>query len=271
MVFKKFLKFSILSLAAFTGAAAFLCNNCTLQLAESNSKKESTSSTNTGDVRNLTVDGNQHNNLYEAEAHPLLARKKTYEELVHWNDWREWEWPPQKRAKWLPGVRFDFEEVVIPHLPWVGIELPSPLIPTQNKTLHAIYKIAAVAWAMEEQKPTPQRRLEFAQLDNLSKNFMLATKCRWEGDCGVYKQLNLDLSWYDLLSIPVGIPAAWIVRNLIAKPMYRWMDGLEDGSLWKAKVYDQLKTQLKLKTEQEALVNLGKQLQALGLPQSQIQ
>jgi hypothetical protein len=49
------------------------------------------------------------------------------------------------------------------------------------------------------------------------------------------------------------------------------MDGLGDGSLWKAKVYDQLKIQLKLKTEQEALVNLGKQLQDLGLPQSQIQ
>ena len=85
----------------------------------------------------------------------------------------------------------------------------------------------------------------------------------------MYKQLNLDLAWYDFIGIPFFIPAPWIIRNLIVRPTHRWMDGLGDGSLWKAKVYDQLKIQLKLKTEQEALVNLGKQLQALGLPQIQ--
>jgi hypothetical protein len=192
MVFTNYAKFWMLGLATFTNAVALPCNDTSQHLAESNANREPTSHTNTGDLHSLTVDGNQHNDLYEAQPHLLIAREKTYEELVHWNDWRDWEWPPRERVKWAEGVRFDFEDVVIPHLPWVGIELPSPLIPTENKTLRAVYRIAAIEWAAEEQKPLSQRRLEFAQLDNLTKNFMLATKCRWGGVCDVYKQPNID-------------------------------------------------------------------------------
>ena len=229
-----FSKCLVLALAASTGVTALPCSNCQHPAELSNP-------TNTGNVTDIT-----HKNS--------LARRKTWEEMVHINDWRDYTWDPKEKKKWSKKVQGDFDTVVKSHLPG-HIELPSPLLPTSNEILKDIYKRGVIEAMLNQDKPTERRKLEFAKLKSVAQDFMIASRCQWNKDCAVYDEDILkwtrdpwkdSASWSDNVSVFIG------------------PDGKD---FLKERVYDPLRAECEKRVEMEALINLGKQLHGLGFPQ----
>jgi hypothetical protein len=228
-----FAKCLVLALAAATGVTAFPCSNCQLPA-------DLSSPTNTDNLTDIT-----HNNS--------LARRKAWEEMVHMNDWRDYTWDPEEKKKWNKKVQGDFDTVIKSHLPGY-IELPSPLLPTSNEEFKKLYKRAVIEAMLYEDKPTERRRLEFAKLKRVAQDFMIASRCQWnKKDCAVYDE--------DLLK--------WTHEP--GKDMYHESVtiGPDGKDFLKERVYDPLREECEKQVEMEALINLGKQLHALGFPQMQ--
>jgi hypothetical protein len=163
-----FAKCLALALAAATGITALPCSNCQ----------------HSADLSNQTNTGN----LMEITHKYSLARRKTWEETVHINDWRDYTWDPKEKKKWSKKAQHDFDMVVKSHLPG-HIELPSPLLPTSNETLKEIYKRAVIEAMLNEGKPTERRKFEFAKLKRVAQDFMIASRCQWnKKDCAVYDE-----------------------------------------------------------------------------------
>ena len=169
--------------------------------------------------------------------------------MVHINDWRDYTWDPKEKKKWSKKVQGDFDTVVKSHLPG-HIELPSPLLPTSDEELKKLYKRAVIEAMLNEDKPSERRRMEFAKLKRVDQDFMIASRCQWnKKDCAVYDEDILKWTheaWKDHISV-------WIAP-----------DGHD---FLKERVYDPLKEECEKRVEMEALINLGKQLHALGFPQ----
>jgi hypothetical protein len=224
-----FVECLVLALAASKGVTALPCSNCQHPADLSNPK-------NAGNLTNIT-DKNS------------LARRKTWEEMVHMNDWRDYTWDLKEKKKWNKKVQRDFDTVVKSHLPG-HIELPSPLLPTSNETLKELYKRAVIEAMLNEDKPTERRRLEFAKLKRVAQDFMIASRCQWnKKDCAVYDEDILKWThepWKDHESVTIG------------------PDGKD---FLKERVYDPLKEECEKRVEMEALIYLGRQLHALGFPQ----
>lgn len=160
-------RFFILTLAACTAVTALHCDQCSEQMAGSNSallKRTNLADNNT-------------------ETHPPY-RPKTWEEEVHMDNWREYTWPPKSRGSWPKRMARDFYEVVMPHLP-DDIQLHSPLLPTNDEKLKDVYKRAVTEAALQNMKSAAQKRLEFARLRKESKEFMEASYCEATGKCGL--------------------------------------------------------------------------------------
>jgi hypothetical protein len=255
-----FTKSLILALAMLTGATA---------LPYSNTTENYSYRANNGNL-NLAIDGSQLQNNPHAAQHDPLAPRKTWEEAVHMYDWRDWVFPPQIREKWKPEIRRDFNLVAMPHLPG-NIELPSPLLPTHDKNLKEIYKIAVAQAILEERKSPSQIRLEFAKRKRDVISFMVASRCEYMENCGIYdeeyeaekqnvaaKRAKLALLALFGPTVPYSAYLLWEDVNIPAYKPPRYS---------KERIYDPLRNSTEKRTGLEGLVNLGKQLKALGFPQ----
>lgn len=233
-----FTKCLALALAASVGVNALPCSDCQHSADISDSKSPISNQTNTG---NLTDISHQYS----------LARRKTWEETVHMNDWRDFAWDLKEKERWGPKVRRDYDMVVKTHLPG-HIELPTPLLPTSDEELKGIYGRAVIEAMLDEEGPTDRRRLEFAKLKRVAQNFMIASRCQWnKKDCGVYDEeilKSMRNPWKD--SGPVTVAPDVVGFS-------------KEGD------YDPLREECEKRVEVEALIHLGRQLNALGFPQMQ--
>ena len=239
-----FAKWLAMALTVSMGVIALPCDNC---------QHRTDSSDSTGSISNQTNTGNPAEIAHKYS----LIRRKTWEETVHVNDWRDYTWDPKEKKKWGPKVQNDFDMVVKSHLPG-HIELPSPLLPTSNEILKDIYKRGVIEAMLNQDKPTERRKLEFAKLKRVAQDFMIASRCQWnKKDCAVYDEDILkwtrdpwkdSASWSDNVSVFIG------------------PDGKD---FLKERVYDPLRAECEKRVEMEALIKLGRQLHALGFPQMQ--
>jgi hypothetical protein len=186
------------------------------------------------------------------------------------NDWRDWVFPPQIREKWKPEIRRDFDLVAMPHLPG-NIELPSPLLPTNDKKLKEIYKMAVAEATLEETKSPSQIRLGFAKRKRDVINFMVASRCEYMENCDIYDE-GYNTEKYDvamrrlkMITLAFFAPtepySAYLLWQEVNNPAYK------PPRYSKERIYDPLRKDTEKRTRLEGLVNLGKQLKALGFPQ----
>ncbi|KAN0119695.1 hypothetical protein V8E51_001903 [Hyaloscypha variabilis] len=264
-------KFSVLALAAF--AAAFPCDNSQRLADVHPAKGYFTNHRSMNGLHNLPVSGNTHPDDHcDASTHLRLGPRKTREEEKiekYLTEWRDVTWPPEERKHWPSPVLADFEDIIMPHLdPKIELRLPSPLLPTNNEVLKdEIYTPAARKAERAEITLTSEKRLQLEKLKRAAKSLVIASRCWHVRDCKIYKQSSLDLKWSEIGGAvfmgPIG-PLAWIARTLVeGKTAAKWRDGLAADTFGEM-VYWPLVDEVRSLTQEEAFVNLGKQLKELG-------